>query len=285
MSTATEELKPIRVAELEAGDLLFARDASPISIWIRRLDGGLFSHVALWDGAAVLEASGDRGAIRARDVEGFVAEHDRTTAYRFRRDGRTLRDIGRGAAAVIDVARSYLGAAYPYAELCLIGVLVGLGRASGHPIGQELFRALGAELARFLRRRREAPEKPPSMTCSQFVGRCFWEADSTDSRRYALTVGYEPSPIWREDGSGGLTFEERRELQRLVRACREELGREAGPTRPAYADLSRGLRGERAFGVERREVRAGDPGLPIRCVTPKDLERSKSLIRVGDLVA
>ena len=276
--------REVPVRELRAGDLLFARDSSSISIWIRRLDGGRYSHVGLWDGTSVLEASGDGGRVRTRDVETFVSEHEETAVRRLARDGSTLGDPGWSADPVIEIARSYLGATYPYAELCLIGVLVALGRATGHPSVQEFVRTLAPELARFLCSEPAGSRAGPAMTCSQFASLCFWEADPSVNRRYALVVEYPSSRPWRAAAESDLSLEERRAFLALLRACRARFPGRPQALRPRYRDLARGLRGERALGVKSMPLRAGDTSLPAGCVTPRDLEESSSLIHVGEVV-
>lgn len=272
--------RELRRADLRPGDVLLARGSSrlgsPISDWICVLDGGRYSHAAIWDGDAVLEASGDGAKVQAADVKKLICEHEFTDVYRFTRNGHRLGDPGWSAAPVLEVARSYVGCAYPYAQLCLLGVLVGLGRSTGLPQAQLLLRSLGGELARLVSEVRSDGSRRRPMTCSQFVGVAFWEADPAPERRYSLVVPYTPSALMTRSFDG--------ELDRIVADCRTELaglGALAGGVWPR--DPARGHHGERAFGLEPVHVRAGDRWLPHHCLTPKDLEQSPTLRLVGAL--
>jgi hypothetical protein len=253
-----------------------------VSDWICVLDGGSYSHAAIWDGERVLEASGALGKVQASALETLIDEHEYTHVYRFFRDGIALGEEGWSSDPVVAVARSYLGSGYPYGELCLLGVLTGLGRVTGLPRAEEFFRTLGPELLRAAEAWEKSGPGERPMTCAHFVSRAFWEADVTPSRRYALEVPYTPSGLWRSAGARcpgagppqpSLSDRCRRALGRCIR---REL-------RPWRRDLARGHRGERALGAISVRVLAGGEALPVSCVTPKDLERSPSLHKLGTL--
>jgi hypothetical protein len=177
----------------------------------------------------------------------------------------------------VEIARSYVGSGYPYGELCMVGVLIALGRASGLPQAERVLRSVGGELAGLLARRREDSGQTP-MTCSQFVSMAFWKADPSPARSLALRVRYEARALAR----AAEPLPE--DWQKLVRDCESIFLAEGDPRRRAWSrDPARGHRGTRALGVAAQEVRAGDRALPLSCVTPRDLEHSPSLALVGAL--
>ncbi len=286
MSGQIERLEP---RELRLGDILMCRGSarlgSTISEWICALDGGRYSHAALWDGEAVLEASGSGGKVRAADLGELIAEHEYTHVHRFR-TGATGGEPPLDLAPVIEVARARIGAGYPYAELCLLGVLIGLGRTTGLPCLQELLRTRGATLAQALRELKQHVRSELPMTCSQLIGMAFWEADPSPARRYALEVPYRAFPVWRSAHALELSSSDREQLRALRELARDVLIPEPARTRPGWSrELARGARTVRSLGIETELVRAGDGKLPNICVTPRDLECSPSLTCVGELRA
>jgi len=274
--------------ELRPGDIFLCRGSrrlgSPISDWICRLDGGPYSHAAIWDGGEVLEASAEGGRVRSSDLAKLLREHEYTHVYRPVRAEMSLGDPGWEAQPVIAEARSHLGSMYPYGELCLLGVLVGLGRTTGLPSAEQFLRAVGDELTRAVREWRGAACVRPPVTCSSYVSSVFWEADPTPARRYALDIPFEPSGAWRDCEAEPGSRADRERLLELERACREVfLPAELSAPHWLECELSHGRSGERAIGVRARLARAGDRELPAGGVTPRDLQRSPSLRQLGDV--
>jgi len=278
---AAAEIRALKRQDLRTGDILLARGSarlgSLMSDLICELDGGSYSHVALWEGDSVLEASGDGGKVRSSHLEQLITEHEYTHVYRF----SDTECAPSALDCVANVARGYVGSSYPYPELCLIGVMIALGRATGLPQAQAVLRRVGGELSRFLQPGAQALAQA-RMTCAQYVCQAFWEADPSPARSLALRVLYPPGAWMRSAPAASETPSG--EWLELVRACERAFLAAGDPRRAPWSrDPARGHRGSRAIGVGSLVVRAGDRALPLHCVTPRDLEHSPSLTLLGAL--
>ena len=273
--------------QLRPGDVLFARGsaalASPISDWICLLDGGRYSHVALWDGSQVLEASGHEGRVRPSSLDELLDEHEYTHVYR----RRGLDAGSAGLSEVIEVARAQCGAGYPHVQLRLLGMMIGMGRVVGHPALEGFLRVWGDAVARVMSELGRGGQTRVPLTCSQFVALAFFEADRTEDRRYALAVRYPARGPWRDAtprSDPELPHELQAQVRQIEAECRALFPIPATSSRRSLErDPAKGRRGERAIGIPSQLVIAGAPRLPLSCVTPRDLEDSPSLEFLGEL--
>ncbi len=303
------QLQPISESELQPGDVLLSHGGTSVSKKICLIDRGDFSHASLWDGHTVLEATGNGMKVREWPLDSLVGKARYVDAFRPTWDDEPLGSLGRSPDPILKVAHSYVGQRYSYGQLYVIGTLVALGRLTGHPQGQSIFRTFGGELAEALRQVKDLGSDDRPMICSHYVSRCFWEADSSDARRYGLWIPFEPNALMRDfddeaEPSGDaalaadasapaldepestsdnseLSFDEWEDYEALMEQCKLALFGGDAPDSTPLRDSARGHRGHRALGAETRIVRAGDPELPVCCVTPGDLQRSPTLRYLG----
>jgi len=294
-----ENLPELHPGDLRPGDVLLSRGGTRTSDLICLIDRGDYSHASLWDGANVLEATGGNvGKVRESTLSALCGKARYVHAFRptwsdEHGGSRTLGAGGLSPEPLLEVARSYVDQRYSMGQLYTIGTLVALGRLTGHPSAQVIFRNIGRELAEALRSYQDLGEEDRPMICSHFVSRCFWEADPSDARTYSLWTVYKPNALMRDapsrDAVGAalapLSDEERKHLDELERECRRLLLRQDTRLAPTEFAPSPGSSTTRALGAKPKLVRAGSRELPATCVTPGDLQESPTLRRIGSVVA
>jgi hypothetical protein len=106
----------IAVAELEPGDVLLSLGDSEISRAIQGLDGGKYSHAALFTGDTVIEST--LPCVAEVPLEESLAEHARVYVDVFRH-----RSAGARTEAVVREARAFVGRPYAHGEL-VMGALI-----------------------------------------------------------------------------------------------------------------------------------------------------------------
>ena len=168
---------------------LFIGIEVPLSRWIRDLDGGQYSHGAVYDGEEVVEAAG-KGVTR-RPLAEEVEAQAYVDVYRFRSNsGDHLGDPAWPVQPIVDRAHHYYheGAKYSYVELFLLGQLAVIKKAripKVIPHVKDFFKVLNhiLDALQWLN-----PFGKEPVTCSEFVYRVFDEAQSEPRNQYTLTV-------------------------------------------------------------------------------------------------
>jgi hypothetical protein len=280
----------IEAAALAPGDVLLSRGVGEISDLICAIDGGSYSHAGIWTGSSVVHATFE--GIARDALEKGLADRQHVDVFRYQRDGAVLGSSRWPAEPVVACATSFVGGAYAYSDLLMLALLIGYGRRPGVPALDSAVRKLGAQLAErldaWLERRtgRGTDGGPAPMTCTELVGAAFYEAASVPAHAYALEVvlpGRTPRPPLALSGPdpGAAEYERVAEsLRQVLRRHGLGLDAESTPEAPGGdAPNPRAL-----FDLTRpRHVIAGERGLPLRTLTPHDLETSPTLQRVGRL--
>lgn len=287
-----DELARIEAAALAPGDVLLSRGIGEISDLICAIDGGSYSHAGLWTGTGVVHATFE--GIVGDDLDASLADRQHVDVFRYERDGAALGSARWPAEPVLACAASFVGGSYAYSDLLMLALLIGYGRRPGVPALDSAVRKVGAHLAErldvWLERQRAAAGAadagPEPMTCTELIGTAFYAAASVPAHAYALEVvlpGRGPEPPLALSGPDPAASE----YERVAQLWRQVLRRHA----PALdADLCRRASGgdppspPALFGLTRpRRVIAGERALPLRTLTPRDLETSPTLARVGRL--
>ncbi len=157
----------ISTRRLEPGDILLSLGISKTSIAIRALDGGDYSHAALWTGAAVIEST--TPCVQELALDDSLGRHPREyiDAYRYKTMDRAK------ASIVVNSARAYVGRAYAYGDLFLCASLMAL--ATGVPKrGQVRLLKEACEFFHFMTL--DHPTAGEHVTCTQLVVRAYDEA-------------------------------------------------------------------------------------------------------------
>jgi hypothetical protein len=280
----------IEAAALAPGDVLLSRGIGEISDLICAIDGGSYSHAGIWTGTSIVHATFE--GIERDGLEAAVADRQYVDAFRYHRDGAVLGSARWPVEPVLECAASFVGGSYAYSDLLMLGLLIGYGRRPGIPALDSAVRKIGARLAERLDAWLErqtghgSDGRPAPMTCTELVGAAFYAAASDPAHAYAIEVvlpGRSPLPPRALSGPdpGAAEYERVAEsVRQVLRRHGLALAAEANPTAAsgdppnprALFDLTR----------PRRAI-AGERALPLRTLTPRDLETSPTLTRVGRL--
>ncbi|MFI1104042.1 hypothetical protein [Streptomyces melanogenes] len=164
-------------SELKTGDVLLTRGTGHLSRAICLLDGSDVSHALIAVGPdTVAECVGE--GLRTITYAQALDEHDLVV-------GRTLTRSA-DMTPVLDVAHRYLGSrnAYAHQQIVLLAVLAVTRRIPLPLGGKRMVRAVLDQAAGVLNTMAERGQQP--MICSEFVYRCYAEAQPTPP--YALRL-------------------------------------------------------------------------------------------------
>ena len=280
--------------DLLPGDVLLSCGTEPLSELIRRLDGGLYSHAAIWDGNCAVDATA-KGVVR-RELEQDIEAQWFIDAYRWHTGlpGNDL-DLGKGIYSPTPVMKRTDRIVddktlFAYDQLLLAALVIWMSNQPDDPWLRASARIL---LSRFqvwlLDRVRKQGKK--EMVCSEIVARSFDEAAQPPD--YTITVIV--------DGSRDAAA-----IADAVQAQGAVSPRSAGPpvatSVSAYDDLKRKYGELIVSGMTDAEkarllvyadavastdagtygvMTTGNTGLPPNCVSPRDLQRSPNLRKLG----
>lgn len=275
-------LVEIGVNDLKAGDVLLSYGDGFISDAIRLIDGGKYSHAALFDGSKIVEA-GLRGVVHT-PLELEIGAQKYVDAYRFQSDtGMPLAPPDWPADPVIQRAHYYLekGTRYADNQLYLVGVLIVLKRLTFSRVEKAVMQALLAMVFKLFKRIADGGEVK-SVVCSELVYRSFYEA--LPEKKYGLTikgafaalqasVDSDFDSLLQNDSGPALNdaaqpYELDPEYQDLLEQ-----------TENLYRQIEPGL-----FAPERQDLlEAASPFVAAEMVSPHDLQRSPNLKLIGRL--
>ena len=163
--------KTVAPSELKPADVLLCRGDSDISLGIVELDGGSYSHAALWSGECVIEST--LPCVKRSSVEECASHSLYIDAYRYQ-------GLDQRSRAVVANAEAYLDRPYGTLNLGLSTLLVAVTSWMPHEWA-EMNALYGAgELARLLRLLRLVKDEcrdERQVTCAELVVRCYHDAD------------------------------------------------------------------------------------------------------------
>jgi hypothetical protein len=273
-------------ADLKPGDILLYHGTAQISWLIRLFDGGQYSHASIYDGHQTVEAL-DPGIVH-QGVADSVKGAKYVDVYRFvDAKGRKLRDPGCPDQPVLDRINYYLQnpQRYAYEDILLLAMLASTRQipvVSWIPGLNLLIRDLLDHAAEVLAKLTAAGKTP--VICSALVYRCYHEADAGGEYNIlisgadvlaaaraaevhsalAATVGLSSAAVSGAGINDPLAAQKQDFLARYASL--------AGASTPSVASLA----AARASGM------AGAAAV-AEFVTPRDLEKSRSLYMVGTL--
>lgn len=160
----------IQEAKLRPGDILLSLGNSSLSSVIRDIDGGQYSHAALWTGSGIIESTVPK--VRKTSLQDFLGHSQYADVYRHRRC--------RDGAPVVSTASGYLTNAYGTRNLLTVTSVVVLSTLLKTDWSKLNFQYAGGNLARLAQvvHRAVARESTaPSVTCVELVALSYARAD------------------------------------------------------------------------------------------------------------
>ena len=284
-AAAPADCPPIDKKDLRPGDVLlsFGDPGDWIDCLIAKLDDGIYSHAAVWDGTSVVEAT-LRGVLRTTIEDEETQAH--LDAYRWQPsppDGHELGDGKYPYRPVTDEADKIAqsGTKYSYDKLMLAALVIGISKVPVDAKTRALVRTLANKIAAWVL----AHEKQ-GMTCTEVVSTSFWDASA--DRCYAIDILVDGSRDFEAIGAvaaGPRGPRAKRPLsgyERDKRKCLELFLKAASSLqRDAFKAWAEAQAGALKFGP--RAAQGGGPDVPLACVTPRDLQRSPDLKCIGRL--
>jgi hypothetical protein len=293
-----ETARELRQDELRPADVLLSRGHGLVSDLIANVDGGSYSHGAVWSGEGVIQATSDGITHSAAKGEHGVY--------------RRIDLPDEVASEIVEVAKSQLEGRYAYGELVLLGLLFSSGMRVNGDLLPRMLEAIGGPTASKLKAWLDQRPEAKARICTELVASSYFKAAGGRLALHILPVSkrraVEPAsvlaglPPLSGDGasSAGTRRDASSQADQLLteqaaaasRRCRELLVErglfQAAMTRGAAVELP--LLGPEG-AVESRKVFSGPialdavTGKAIGVVTPADLEYSPSLRFVGYLKA
>lgn len=242
-----------------------------ISQLIFLVDGGSYSHSAIYDGRRVVEAIGS--GVTSRSVKESVKGADYVDVYRFAKDGHRLGEAGWPDDPILDTVDGFVeqDGRYAYEQVLLLAALAATRRIPLDPVSKRILRTVLDAAADLIAKLIAGGKEP--MICSELVSRSFSEAGGKG--KYALRIP-------------GISLAAR--AARLVRMARrgkrprmDKDTREFERARAAFLQAYVAARREARPGVARARARRIAGVVVPDFVTPRDLERSRDLRVVGRL--
>jgi hypothetical protein len=174
--------------DLHPGDILLCKGEGWISDLIVLLDGGPYSHSALYVGIingehSVIQATGS--GIKCSPLS-MLQEEIYTDVYRFNKNNHKIGDNDYPFDPIYKVANAYVaaGTKYAYDHLLILAILGATHEIPLDPTAKKLLRIVLDNAADFIFKLLDEGKTP--MVCSELVYRCFDEADS--SKKYQFGV-------------------------------------------------------------------------------------------------
>ena len=260
------------ISEVKKGDVLLSYGDGWISDVIRLVDGGDYSHAALFDGNVIVEA-GLRGVV-VTPIEKEVEAQKYVDVYRFKSDsGSTFSLPDWPVEPVTNRIHYYLNKGTKYADnqLYLVGLLIVVRKLPYGRVEKAVLRAILAMIFKLFKRILEGKETK-SVVCSELVYRSFYEA--IPKKKYGLTIKGTLAPLKASIDSlveSELVedYQHDEEIENTISQI-GKMYREINPELPASEEILFSLK-------------AGNPLVAAEMVSPHDLQLSPNLEKIGRL--
>lgn len=264
---------------LEPGDVLLSLGQGNVSAAIQALDGGKYSHAAIWSGECVIESTTPR--VVEHSLQTSLGAHPRRyiDVYRHRRASAR-------AATAVERARESLGNAYGRGDLVLLALLLSTSKWVPSRPAQLSFLLQGCRLNQFVKGALHAESR--LVTCAGLVARSYLAAE-IPLRVRVSTVGRVDAKLL---GLGALEFAldaKRSEVAQLEREW-QELQRQlavlfAGELTQCSVSAPLGTSLDVTRSAKTSAVLAVGAEWSANLVTPRQLEKSPDLRFCGRLYA
>ncbi|SCY90353.1 C40 family peptidase [Alkaliphilus peptidifermentans] len=267
-------MEKIKKIDLFPGDILLCRGKGWISDLIVLFDGGTYSHTAVYVGERcgehlIIQATSD--GVVCTPIEDIKTETF-TDVYRFNKNGHKLGDDQYPYNPVIDVCQKYADSKtkYAFSHLILLAILSVTREIPLDYTTKKIIRSILDDATAHLFKLIDNKTTP--MVCSEVAYRAFDEADN--NRKYQLSIE-------------GITLKKIKEG--MMEASNEIRDISNSNADLAVIDIDLYNSKQRFVDMwsklkEEENTLYSIPLNPIApCVTPKDLEKSRNLIKIGEL--
>ncbi len=265
-------MKEINLTNLQPCDVLLCRGEGLFSDMIVLLDGGTYSHAALYAGKIdgkhyVIQATG-RGIvcdpIQKIQCETFV------DVFRFNKDEHKLGEENYPYKPILDVGQAYVESHVKYANdhLLLLAILGVTREIPLDSFSKKVLRKVLDNATDLIFKLLDKGIRP--MVCSELVYRCFDEADGNE--KYQLSISaFTLNELIRN------SKEELVEISKVDNTLDENVDIELKESKERFLEAYRKVK-------ESENLHMNSIADPVAsCVSPKDFENSKDLIGVGRL--
>ena len=265
------QIPEIDMSEVKAGDVLLSYGDGLISDLIRLVDGGLYSHVAFFNGKSIVEA-GLRGVVSTL-LENEVNAQRYVDVYRFKSDnGMDFSSRDWPVEPVAQRANYYLdkGTKYANNQLYLVGVLIIIRKLPHDRVEKAALRFIISMVFKLFKRILEGKEVK-SVICSELVYRSFYEA--IPEKKYGLSIKGTLAPIMVQldslvENESSEAYPPDEELNSMIEQAEQmywEFNYELAPFKGDIHSL----------------LKAGNPLVSAEMVSPHDLQISPNLELIG----
>jgi hypothetical protein len=265
-------MEKVNLTNLQPCDVLLCRGEGLFSDMIVLLDGGTYSHAALYagkiDGKHYVIQATDRGIvcdpIEKIQCETFV------DVFRFNKDQHKLGEENYPYKPILDVGQGYVDSHVKYANdhLILLAILAVTRDIPLDSFSKKLLRNILDHAADLIFKLLDKGITP--MVCSELVYRCFDEADN--NKKYQLSLfALSLNQLIKS------SKEELVETIKVENALDENVDIELKKSKEKFLEAyNKGKESENSFTNSITDPVAS-------CVSPKDFEDSKDLVKVGRL--
>ncbi|HEY4953707.1 MAG TPA: hypothetical protein VII02_02360, partial [Gemmatimonadaceae bacterium] len=184
---------PIDVTDLRTGDVLLSCGCEALSQLIRRLDGGDYSHAAVWDGKCAVDAT-ENGVVR-NNLSDDIKEQWYIDAYRWHSPTPGSTDLGDATYPwdpVIARSNRIVDARtkFAYDELLMGALVIALSKEPTDKWLRWSVRLLLSRVEEWVHEQISARRGTTAMTCSETVAVSFDEAEPP---KYTIEVKVDPA--------------------------------------------------------------------------------------------
>lgn len=270
----SSKLKHLAQSDLRRGDILLSLGGSSISDVIHGLDGGWYSHAALWSGVDVIEATDP-------DVQRNTLEHSIAAGRRYLDVYRHRRATAAQCEQAVEKALHYVGRTYAWGDLLLGGVIVSSGSFlfRGRELDQRAWLRAMQALNQFLQL--DVERAGELVTCVELVCRSYLAAGLSleiDLQGLRCHTGVNVTSAIAELAKHRISAASKGgedDVLETVREFRAKLLQLTGAPPPMLMPS----RGPMARGLGSAAVVGADWGANL--VTPRDLMQSPDLDLIG----
>jgi len=271
-------MEKLELKDLKPCDVLLCRGEGFISDMILLLSGGTYSHAAIYAG----KINGQHCVIQATlrgivcDPIEKISEETFTDVFRFNKDGHNLGEPAYPFEPIEKVGLDYanLGVKYAYDHLVLLAALAVTRNIPLDPLSRRILRSVLDNAAEFIFKLIDEGKTP--MVCSELVYRCFDKSDN--DKKYQLTISEEVvncllANVQKNFQETDLTDNSSPQEEKEFKEAKENF----------IEALNKAKQKEQPFLATEAET-YNEMSVVSACVTPKDLEDCKDLIKIGRLI-